>query len=131
MKNSNDLLKEIIAAAEEKHAESPEIIDVRQKVDYTDYVIILSGRSDRQVKTIAEHIEDKLHKKKIVPVSVEGVNHSQWILIDYIDVVIHIFLDEIRQYYDIESLWLDTPRVDLNAIMSAKSKKIRSKAVVN
>ena len=74
-----------------------------------DYFVICSGRSDTQVRAIAEAIEGELRR----PVSVEGVSHGQWVLMDYGDVVVHIFYVPVRQFYDLERLWIRAPRVEL------------------
>ena len=78
----------------------------------TDAFVITSGRNVRQVKTIAEEVEAKLKAEGgIKPIRVEGLGDSQWILLDYGDLVVHVFLDETREYYDLERLWSDAPRV--------------------
>ncbi|MCB9708130.1 MAG: ribosome silencing factor [Myxococcales bacterium] len=102
------------AVALDKKASRVEIIDVRDKVDYADYVIVMSGRSDRQVKALARHIETELASTQgTKPLSTEGMTQASWVLIDYGDVVVHIFHDDTRDYYDLESLWMDAKRVPL------------------
>jgi ribosome-associated protein len=89
-----------------------EIIDVRGKVDYSDYVVVMSGRSDRQVNALGRHIEEdlqRLHKARCL--GVEGMPSGTWLLMDYGDVVVHIFHEDTRGYYDLETLWLDAARV--------------------
>jgi ribosome-associated protein len=89
-----------------------EIIDVRGKVDYSDYVVVMSGRSDRQVNALGRNIEDdllKLHKARCL--GVEGMPSGTWLLMDYGDVVVHIFHEDTRGYYDLETLWIDAARV--------------------
>ena len=103
----------VAEAALDKKATRIEIIDVRGKVDYTDYVIVMSGRSDRQVKAIARGIEEDLKLKHGAPCSgVEGLPQGNWVLLDFGDVVAHIFHQETRGYYDLEALWLDADRVE-------------------
>jgi len=77
-----------------------------------DYFVICSGRSDTQVQAIGEAIESELRLQGERPVSVEGLPHAQWVLIDYGDVVVHLFSPEAREYYRLEELWEDAPRVD-------------------
>jgi ribosome-associated protein len=89
-----------------------EIIDVRGKVDYSDYVVVMSGRSDRQVNALGRHIEEdlqRLHKARCL--GVEGMPSGTWLLMDYGDVVVHIFHEDTRGYYDLETLWIDAARV--------------------
>jgi ribosome-associated protein len=93
-----------------------EIIDVRGKVDYSDYVVVMSGRSDRQVNALGRHIEEdlmRLHKARCL--GVEGMPSGTWLLMDYGDVVVHIFHEDTRGYYDLETLWIDAARVATGA----------------
>ncbi len=99
-------------AASSKGGEETLIIDVGDVLAITDAFVITSGRNNRQVKTIAEEVEARLKVDGgIVPLRVEGLGDSQWILLDYGDLVIHVFLDETRTYYDLERLWSDAPRI--------------------
>jgi len=102
----------IAAAALEHKALNVEIIDVRGKVDYSDYVIVMSGRSDRQVQALGNNIEEELQRKHSVRCSgIEGVPHGTWLLMDYGDVIVHIFHQDTRGYYDLETLWIDAARL--------------------
>jgi ribosome-associated protein len=78
-----------------------------------DYFVICTGRSDTQVQAIAEAIENDLRAHGERPISVEGVPHGQWVLMDYGDVVVHIFNLPVREFYDLERLWVRAPRVEL------------------
>ena len=99
-------------AALEKKARHVEIIDVQGKVDYADYIVVMSGGSDRQIAALARHIEDKLQKRdRTRCISVEGLPQASWVLMDYGDVIVHIFHEDTRGYYDLESLWNDAHRV--------------------
>jgi len=73
--------------------------------------VICSGESTTQVKAIAEHIEVEFLKDSIKPLSVEGFSYAHWILMDYGDVIVHVFQDETRDYYELEKLWIDAPRI--------------------
>jgi ribosome-associated protein len=99
-------------AAASKQGESVSILDVRELITITDYFVITSGSSDRHVKTIAEGIETSLKAAGVRPVRVEGEAGARWILLDYVDVVVHVFHAEERDYYRLETLWQDAPRVD-------------------
>jgi len=105
------LAVKIARAALDKGARSIQILDLRGKVDYADLLILCSGTSTKHVTSIAEAIEASLRKAKRRPGSVEGASQGNWVLVDYGDVVVHVFLDEVRSYYDIEGLWMDAPRI--------------------
>ena len=99
-------------AASAKGGEETVIIEVGAVLAITDAFVITSGRNTRQVKTIAEEVETRLKADGgINPLRVEGLGDSQWILLDYGDIVVHVFLDETREYYDLERLWSDAPRI--------------------
>jgi ribosome-associated protein len=99
-------------AASAKGGEETVIIEVGGVLAITDAFVITSGRNTRQVKTIAEEVEAKLKSEGgISPLRVEGLADSQWVLLDYGDLVIHVFLDETREFYDLERLWSDAPTV--------------------
>jgi ribosome-associated protein len=101
----------IASAALEHKAINVEIIDVRGKVDYSDYVVLMSGRSDRQVAALARNIEGTLKQNGMKCIGVEGLPHASWLLMDYGDVIVHIFHEDTRGYYDLETLWIDAARV--------------------
>ena len=108
-----ELALKIAEAALDKKATRIEIIDVRGKVNYTDYVIVMSGRSDRQVAAIARGVEEDLKLKHGARCfGVEGLPQGNWVLLDFGDVVVHIFHRDTRGYYDLEALWLDADRVE-------------------
>lgn len=99
-------------AASAKGGEETVIIEVGAVLAITDAFVITSGRNGRQVKTIAEEVEARLKADGgITPLRVEGLGDSQWVLLDYGDLVVHVFLDETREFYDLERLWSDAPRV--------------------
>ena len=111
---SRELALQVAEAALDKKAARIEVIDVRGKVDYTDYVVVMSGRSDRQVASIARGIEEDLKLKHGAKCSgVEGLPQGNWVLLDFGDVVAHIFHQDTRGYYDLEALWLDADRVEV------------------
>jgi ribosome-associated protein len=99
-------------AASAKGGEDTVILEVGAILAITDAFVITSGRNGRQVRTIAEEVEAKLKGDGgISPLRVEGLSDSQWVLLDYGDLVVHVFLDETRAFYDLERLWSDAPRV--------------------
>ncbi len=90
---------------------NPVLLDVKDLTSVADAFLICSGRSSRQVMAIAEHVKTTLKKKGIQPLSVEGQREGHWILMDYGYIVIHIFFDSVRQFYDLEGLWIDAKRI--------------------
>jgi ribosome silencing factor RsfS/YbeB/iojap len=110
-------------AALEKKAIDLVVIDVAALTSITDYVVICSGRSDRQVQSIAQAIEEALKAERTRPISLEGMRRGQWVLLDYGDVVVHVFYQPVREFYDLERLWEHAPRVRL-------PEPLRSQALV-
>jgi ribosome-associated protein len=101
----------VAVAGIEKKASGLEVIDVAGKVDYADFLVLMSGRSDRHVTALASAIEEALRKKNKRALAVEGLPHASWVLMDFGDVVVHVFQDDARATYDIDSLWMDARRV--------------------
>ena len=102
-----------LKAAIEKKALDPVLLEVKAIASFTDYFLLLSGKSDRQVQAIAQAIEAALKKNGVRPLGQEGMLGGKWVLMDYEDVVVHIFLEPIRKFYDLEGLWIDAPRIDV------------------
>jgi len=100
-----------IKAALGKKAIDLVVLDVRKLSSIADVFIICSGRSNRQVSAIAEHIQVDLKKHGIKPLSVEGKKEGHWVLLDYGHVIIHVFYEPIRSFYDLEGLWIDADRI--------------------
>ncbi len=96
------------------------VLDVRELTSVADIFIICSGRSNRQVSAIAEHIQWDLKQHKIMPLSVEGSKEGHWVLLDYGHVVIHVFYDSVRQFYDLEGLWVDAKRIKTRSMQTTK-----------
>jgi len=102
-----------INATLQKKAKDVVVLNLKEISAFTDYMIICSGTSDRQVQAISSGIREFLKKAKIIPLGVEGEANGQWILLDYDDVVISVFLESLRTFYDIENLW-DAPRMNID-----------------
>jgi ribosome-associated protein len=100
-------------AAIDKKAENVKVLDLTELSGFTDYFVICSGMSDRQVQAIAESVEFEMEAAGHELVSIEGYAEGRWVLMDLGDVVVHIFLDALREYYDLENLWVDAPRVKI------------------
>ncbi len=100
-------------AAIEKKAENVKILDLTDLSGFTDYFVICSGMSDRQVKSIADSVEGVMDSSGHTLLSNKGYTEGRWVLMDLGDVVVHVFLDALREYYDLENLWADAPRVKI------------------
>ncbi len=111
---SRDKVFEIARLALDKKASDLVIMEMKNLVPYTDYFFICTGESTQQIKTISEHIGGGFAKRKIKPLGVEGQGPGRWVLMDYNDVVVHVFERETREYYTLEKLWLDAPRVPID-----------------
>ena len=98
----------------------PTVLDVHELSSVADYFIICSGRSNRQVKAIAEHINIELKKQDIRPLSKEGMDDGHWVLMDYGHVIIHIFYEPVRSFYDLEGLWIDAKRIETESMKKQK-----------
>ncbi|MEP7051428.1 MAG: ribosome silencing factor [Pseudomonadota bacterium] len=111
---SQDAQKMALAAAGaglDKKAIDVEIIDVTGKVDYADFLVLMTGQSDRHVASIAESVDSALSKVGWQAISVEGLPRGQWVLIDFVDIVVHVFSADTRTLYDIDGLWMDARRL--------------------
>lgn len=107
------------AAGLEKKAEDVQIIDVVGKVDYADYIVLMTGTSDRNVAAIARGIEAALAKEAVAALALEGLPLARWVLIDFVEVVVHVFQSEWREIYDLDGLWMDAARLPLPAAAPA------------
>mgnify|MGYP006178383521 CR=1 FL=1 len=105
------LVLEAAEAASAKKAERIVILDVSGLLKITDYFLICSGNTDRQVRTIADEVERQLAAHKVKPYRREGQREGTWILLDYVDFVVHVFRKEERDYYELERLWSDAPKI--------------------
>ena len=91
--------------AQEKKAAGIRALDVQESATFTDYFLLCSGTSDRQVTAVASHIEESLKKEGVRPLGMEGMREGRWVLIDYDDFVVHVFLDSVRDFYQFDRLW--------------------------
>ena len=105
-----------------KKAIDIEVLDVRGLTSVSDIFIICSGRSNRQVSAIAEYIQVNLKKHDIKPLSVEGKKEGHWVLLDYGHVIIHVFYEPVRAFYDLEGLWIDAKRIDAKRFLTDPTK---------
>lgn len=102
-----------VAAAIDKKAIDPVVLDLRKSHAFTDFFVICTGASTRQVQAIADGIQAALTKKGSKPVLVEGQTKAEWVLIDYFDVIFHVFTPATREFYGLERLWGDAERIEV------------------
>jgi ribosome-associated protein len=107
--SGTDLVERIAAIAADKKAIDIVVLDVRDLVSYTDFFVICSGNTERQTKAIHDGIYEELKREGALPRRVEGERSSSWVLMDYLDCIVHIFTPDTRAYYRLEQLWGEAP----------------------
>ena len=118
-------LRVALEAAEGKGAEDPLALDVREVASFTDTFLILTGRSDRQVRAIADAVEHALVEQDEKPIGSEGQQEGRWVLLDFGDLIVHVFLRDVREDYALERLWADAAVI---ALAGASEGKAEAKA---
>ena len=106
-------LRSVAEAALERNARRPTILDLRGLSDVTDFFLIATGDSDTHARAISENILDRTREDGFRPVGVEGLNAGRWVLMDYVGLIVHVFLGEVREFYRLERLWGDAPLFEL------------------
>jgi len=114
--NSEQLCDLVVAALEEIKAKDIVKLDVRDLTTVTDYMIVASGTSNRHVKALADAVAEKARKAGHRPTGIEGEDGSEWVLLDLQDVLVHVMLPRVREFYNLEKLWLLSPVKDLAAV---------------
>jgi ribosome-associated protein len=112
--NARELALLCTAAALDKKGEDPVLLEVSQLTGYADYFLLVSGRSTRQASSVGENIARVLKKAGRPALGIEGIKEGRWILLDFGEVVVHVFHEPVREFYDLDSLWGDAPRVELD-----------------
>ena len=120
---SLELARKAARIAQEKKAEDLVLLELEKKVSYCDFFLICSGRNRRQVRSIAESLSSSFKKELgLAPLSTEGMQSGRWVLLDFGDIVVHIFDEPLRGFYDLEGLWQDAPRIDLPAFSEPEAQ---------
>ena len=113
--HARDIALTAVDLARDKKGDKLLLLDLHGHSSLTDYLLLVSGRSDRQVQAIAEHIHTEFkHQYQLYPLSIEGMDQGRWVLLDYGDVTIHVFQQPVREFYDLEGLWSEAPEVALD-----------------
>ena len=116
--NQDKLFEQIVRSAEEGKAISPRAFDIKEKFNYADKVIVISGKSDRHAIGLTDRIlKDLREKLQIKPSYIEGYKQGHWIILDFFDIIVHVFYNPQRELYDLETLLKECPAVDLTEII--------------
>ena len=116
------LVAAAVRGADDKLGIDPIVLDLAELLGVVEAFVIVSGRNERQVSAIVEEIEAKIKvETKRSPIRLEGHREPSWVLMDYGDVVIHVFLEETREFYDLEHLWSSAPRIDISSFVTPRS----------
>jgi ribosome-associated protein len=108
-----------VSAALDKKASNVVVLDLRKTQAFTDFFILCSGQSQRQVQAIADAVEESMKAAKIRPAHVEGYDRAEWILMDYFSFIVHIFVPQTREFYSLERLWADAERIEVTDAAAA------------
>jgi ribosome-associated protein len=118
----------VIQACLDKKAEELSILEMEKGSGaFTDYFVLCSGTNPRQVQAIADEVERRLKDAGVRPAQVEGYKQAEWILVDYVDFVVHVFSEKARKYYDLERLWKTAKRLEPSDLKSAPKRKVSAK----
>ena len=116
MADSKDMLKVIIDALQDKKAEDIRVIDISNVSVIADYFVIASGSNTNQIQAMVDNVEEEMFKARYDDPKVEGYNTASWILLDYKVVIVHVFSEDDRAFYNIERIWRDGKEVDINSL---------------
>src|SRR5204863_6793582 len=115
---------EAISACQEKKAEEISVLELEKNSGaFTDYFVVCSGTNPRQIQAISDEVEERLEKAGLRPAHVEGYKQAEWVLLDYVDFVVHVFSEKARKYYDLERLWKSAKRLELTELAAASKRK--------
>ncbi|MGH9446879.1 MAG: ribosome silencing factor [Terriglobia bacterium] len=106
-------LRSAVRAAQERKAQDLSLLDLKEVSSFTDFFLICSGTSTRHTQAICDGIVEQLKKSGVIPAHVEGYSQAEWILVDYLNFVVHIFLERARAFYDLERLWKNASRLEV------------------
>src|SRR5436853_1727456 len=128
----NDLKRQVseaINACQEKKAEEISILELEKASGaFTDYFVVCSGTNPRQIQAIADEVEQRLKKTGLYPTHVEGYKQADWVLLDYVDFVVHVFSEKARKYYDLERLWKSAKRLEPRELGARRRKRATGRA---
>ena len=115
-KNAKEMVKTAVAALQDKKGEDIRVIDISGVTVIADYFIIASGSNPNQVQALVDNVEEQMYKAGYDDPRVEGYNTASWVLLDYNDVIVHVFLQDDRLFYDLERIWRDGKEIDVDSL---------------
>jgi ribosome-associated protein len=110
---SEQLARQLAAIANDKLGEDIVVLDMRELVSYTDFLVLVTARNERLAKAISDDVQAKLKEQGLRPARAEGVQEARWVLLDYLDCVMHVFVPDARVHYRLDQLWGEAPRLEL------------------
>jgi ribosome-associated protein len=116
-------IADAVRAAASKKAADIVVLDLRKAAGFTDYFLICTGQNTRQIRAIADAVEDALAREHVKPAHIEGYRGADWILLDYFDFVVHVFTEQTRAFYELERLWGSASTVDLHTILPELARR--------
>jgi len=119
---------EAISACQEKKAEEITVLELEKDSEFTDYFVVCSGTNPRQIQAISDEVEERLNKAGMRPTHVEGYKQAEWVLLDYVDFVVHVFSEKARKYYDLERLWKSAKRLEPRELGARRRKRATGRA---
>jgi len=123
----NDVKRQVaeaISACQEKKAEEITILELEKGSGaFTDYFVVCSGTNPRQIQAISDEVEERLKKNGMRPTHVEGYKQAEWVLLDYVDFVVHVFSEKSRRFYDLERLWKSAKRLELSDLARTRLRR--------
>ena len=114
---SEQIRERLVTLVQERRGEDVVVLDVRELVDYMDYLVVATARSERQNRAIADHVRQEMKRHRLLPLSLAGYDGGSWICLDFVDVVLHTFTPETRTHYDLELLWADAEPIEVRQIV--------------
>ena len=120
--SSEELARRVAEIVDEKGGADVVALDVRELVGYTDFLVICTARNSRQAKAIQDEVRHRLKKEGLLPARVEGEQEAEWILLDYLDCVLHVFTPELRERYRLETLWGEAGELELGLTPSSAAE---------
>ena len=115
-KNAKEMVKTAVAALQDKKGEDIRVIDISGVTVIADYFIIASGSNPNQVQSLVDNVEEQMYKAGYDDPRVEGYNTASWVLLDYNDVIVHVFSQDDRLFYDLERIWRDGKEIDVDSL---------------
>jgi ribosome-associated protein len=127
--NLKQQVSEAIRACQEKKAEQISILELEKGSGaFTDYFVVCSGTNPRQIQAISDEVQDRLERTGLRPTHVEGYKPAEWVLLDYVDFVVHVFSEKARKYYDLERLWKSAKRLEATELASFNKRRAPSRS---